>query len=158
MARGKLVDALITIKKNGAKHMTHPTTLAMAEIKRALALADKADSISKLGGEPRIPTTSAAFGADIEGGPAWVALGDGKHVDGVLYRRVKRNVITQIPTLPDDRILPIKKICSSEFWETLDNPDKRQAGRCLMHLVSNKQVNLALVSLNGAGPQFYCKT
>lgn len=99
MVSKKLSDALITIKKIGAKHMTHPTTLAMAEIKRALALAGKAEAMRKLGVDPTIPatvTTAAAFGSDVDTGPAWVALGDGKHVEGVLYRRVKRDVMAQI--------------------------------------------------------------
>jgi len=127
--------------------MTHPTTLAMAEIKRALTLTN-----------PTTATPVLAYGAGIDDGPAWVALGNGKHVDGVLYRRVKRDVMERIPSLSTGRILPIKKICSPEFWASLDNADKQQAGRCLMHLVGSKQINLALVSLDGVSPQLYCKT
>lgn len=102
-------------------------------------------------------TTAVAFDADIDAGPAWILLGNGKHVDGVLYRRVKHDVVAQIPILPDDRILPMRKICSPEFWASLDNVDRQQAGRCLMHLVSNKQVDLVLGSINRAGPHLYWK-
>jgi hypothetical protein len=140
--------------------MAHPTTLAMAELKRVLASANKTDSMRKLGSAPTIPatvTTAAAFGADVDAGPAWVALGNGKHVDGILFRRVKREVMDRVSGLPAGRLLSMKKICSPEFWASLDNADKQQAGRCLMHLVSKKQVNLSLVSLHGASPQLYCK-
>ncbi|KQV51891.1 hypothetical protein [Duganella sp. Root336D2] len=142
--------------------MTHPTTLAMIELKRALASASSTpDTTRKYGGDPTILTTvtpAAAFDADILDGPAWIAVVDGKHVDGVLYRRVKRDVMAQIPNLAAGRILPMKKICSPKFWDSLDSADKRQAGRCLMNLVITNEVNLALVSLNGSSPQLYCKT
>lgn len=141
--------------------MTHPTTLATGEIKRALASANRAETMRKSGGDPTMPTTATparAYDADIEAGPAWVALGNGKHVDGILYRRVKRDVMAQIPSLKIGGILPVKKICSREFWEALDNGEKQQAGRCLALMVSNKEVDLAFVSLNGSGPHLYCKT
>lgn len=132
--------------------MKHPTTLAVAEIKRALIRASSTNR--------EIPTTAmpaAASGAGIESGPAWVLLADGKHADGVLYRRVKRDVMAQIPSLSAGRILAINTICSPEFWSSLDKAEKQQAGRCLVHMVSTNEVNLALVSLNGTGPQLYCK-
>jgi hypothetical protein len=121
-------------------------TQAKAEIKRALALANLTTV-----------TPVAPYGADIDEGPAWVVLENGKHVNGVLYRRVKREVMGRIPGLLAGRFLPIKKICSPEFWASLDRVERQQAGRCLMHLVRNKEVSLALVSLSGVSPKLYCK-
>jgi hypothetical protein len=128
------------------KKMTHPTTQAMAEIKRALALASRTAA-----------TLTDANSAPVDHGPAWVALEGGQYMDGPLYRRVKIEVLARIPDLPPAGIFPLRKICSPEFWASLDNVDKRQAGRCLMHLVRNKEVNLVLVSLAGVSPQLYCK-
>jgi hypothetical protein len=140
--------------------MTHPTTLAMAEIKRALASANKADAMRRHGGDPVIPTTATpatAFSDDIVGGPPWVVLADGKFMDGVLYRRVKRDALARIPNLPFSRYLQIKNICSPEFWGSLDNADRQRAGRCLAHLVSKQEVGLVQGSLNETGPKLYCK-
>nr|WP_315214329.1 hypothetical protein [uncultured Duganella sp.] len=135
--------------------MTHETTLAMAELKRELISANKTDALRKHSDDP---TDGAAFSDGIETGPTWVVLADGKFMDGVLYRRVKRDVLARIPSLSVGQFLQIKKICSLEFWDSLENADRQRAGRCLAHLVSKKEVGLALGSLNETGPKLYCKT
>lgn len=110
--------------------MTHPTTLAIAELKRVLAAADKADAMRKLGGDPTIPATSAAFGADIEGGPAVVVLGNGKRVDGVLYRRVKRDVMAQFKPCRVTASCRSRRYAHLNFghlWTTLTNSKRADA-------------------------------
>lgn len=123
--------------------MTHPMTQAIAEVKRALTPKNAA----------LVAARTQVFVPPI----SWVELYDRKHVDSILYRRVKAELLERIPALPGDVILPMKKICSPEFWASLDDADKRLAGRCLMHFVVKKEIDLLLVSRSGVSPQLYCK-
>lgn len=114
-------------------------------------------SMAKLIQQVQATDLNCRHAAAIDYRRAWVQLYDGKYVDGILYQRVKLEVMERIPALRRDVRLSTRKICSPDFWESLDSGEKRMAGRCLMHFVVKREVDIALNSRSRTGSLLYCR-
>jgi hypothetical protein len=123
--------------------MTHPTTEAVAEIKRALASTNS--------------TTSTPSPDGIDYSIMWVPLRSGRYINGVLYQRVKQQLLQVVPFIPVAMPIPVNKIFSCEFWDSLSSAEKRSVGKCVADLVARKAVDLVEITLPGVSPKVYCR-
>lgn len=86
----------------------------------------------------------------------FMVLLDGSCVDTNFYRRLKAHVLERLPLLSIGVPLPLKKICSVEFWCSFTNGQRRIAGICVANMVAGNEVKLIFMPQKHEYPKMYC--
>lgn len=84
-----------------------------------------------------------------------VSLSDGYTTSKAFYDHIGKQVASTLPTLKRNRKYKSNSLCGKDYWESLDNADRRIGGRCIAHMVVNRKLPLVLVKGKHEYPKWY---
>ena len=86
-----------------------------------------------------------------------VTLLNGQQVSKEFYDLVCLAASRSVMGMECNRLYVARELCGGDFWQTLTNSEKRRAGRCLAHMVSNKVFDWQFVKYKKSPTKRYLK-
>jgi hypothetical protein len=85
-----------------------------------------------------------------------VILYCGRTVPQAFFDSVQQQVEEVLPAMDPEACYTSKMLCGMEFWELLlNNGQRRTAGRCLAHMVSQELLPLVFAESKSKHPKWY---
>lgn len=86
-----------------------------------------------------------------------VTLNNGYVISAVFYNKVYRHAKDGVERMEEMRMYTLKGLCGEEFWESMNNREKRTAGRCFAKMVSHKVFDLKIIRYKRYATKRYLK-
>ena len=76
-------------------------------------------------------------------------------VDADFLNRIRLVVAARISALQADMKYTLKQICGKDFWDELNDGERRRAGWCMMHFVVRGELPLSKAESRHEYPIYY---
>ena len=84
-----------------------------------------------------------------------IQLSDGYSVTPEFLSAIRLHIDGRLPALQRDRRYTAMTLAGEDFWEPLDNGERRMSGRCLAYLVARRELPLVFVEGKHEYPLHY---